>query len=59
MCGCGKITALNNLTSLFCEDTYMIDFIVHTVAEVVGFFINFYKDNVIHKFAKKREVKNY
>lgn len=36
----------------------MIDFIVNTVAEVVDFFINFYTDKIIDKFAKKREVKN-
>ena len=29
----------------------MIDFIVNTVAEVVDFFINFYTDKIIDKFA--------
>ena len=37
----------------------MIDFIVDTVAEVIDFFINFYTDIVIDKFAKKKQVKDY
>ena len=36
------------------EETYMIDFIVNLFAEIADFFITFWVDNVIDKFAKKK-----
>ncbi|MCI8865745.1 MAG: hypothetical protein HFG60_10795 [Lachnospiraceae bacterium] len=36
----------------------MIDFTVDIFAEIVDFFINFYTDKIIDKFAKKKQVKD-
>ena len=38
-----------------CEGTYMIDFIVDLFAEIADFFITFWADNVIDKFAKRKK----
>ena len=36
------------------EETYMVDFIVNTFAEIVDFLFNFWVDKVVDKFAKKK-----
>ncbi len=37
------------------EETYMVDFIVGLFWEIVDFFITFWGDNVIDKFAKRNK----
>lgn len=37
------------------EETYMVDFIVNLFAEIADFFLNFWVDNVIDKFAKRNK----
>ncbi len=37
------------------EETYMVDFIVNLFAEIADFFITFWVDNVIDKFAKRNK----
>ena len=37
------------------EETYMVDFIVELFAEIADFFITFWGDNVIDKFAKRKK----
>lgn len=32
----------------------MLDFIINLLAEIADFFINFWADNVIDKFAKRK-----
>lgn len=49
---------LNNSTNGNLEERYKIDFTVDIFAEIVDFFINFYTDKIIDKFAKKKQVKD-
>ena len=37
------------------EEKHMVDFIVNLFAEVADFFVNFWVDNVIDKFAKRKK----
>ena len=37
------------------EETYMFDFIINLFAEIADFFITFWADNVIDKFAKRKK----
>lgn len=37
----------------------MIDFMLNVFAEIADFFINFWVDKVIDKFAKRKQVKDY
>ena len=37
------------------EETYMFDFIINLFAEIADFFITFWADNVIDKFAKRNK----
>ena len=37
------------------KETYMFDFIINLFAEIADFFITFWADNVIDKFAKRNK----
>ncbi len=39
----------------YLEETYMVDVIVNVFAEIADFFINFWVDNVIDKFTKRKK----
>lgn len=45
----------NNPANRGLEESYMIDFIVNTFAEIADFFINFWIDKAIDKFAKRKK----
>lgn len=60
-CACDTIPVLDNYfqsgfagnRNLNLKETYMVDFIVNLFAEIADFFITFWVDNVIDKFAKR------
>ncbi len=42
-------------TTQYLEEIYMVDFIVNLFAEIADFFITFWVDNVMDKFAKRNK----
>jgi len=47
--------AIIRVTDWDLEETYMADIIVNLFAEIADFFISFWIDNVIDKFAKRNK----
>ena len=42
-------------TTQYLEEIYMVDFIVNLFAAIADFFITFWVDNVMDKFAKRNK----
>lgn len=52
---CSVIANKEKIDNRNLEETYMADFIVNLFAEIADFFITFWVDNVIDKFAKRNK----
>lgn len=52
---CSVIANKEKIDNRNLEETYMVDFIVNLFAEIADFFITFWVDNVIDKFAKRNK----